>query len=146
MERAGRLVRAVAWDHPGFGQADKPANFSYTVQGTGHLGRRPDALGSKRAHLVLHDFGGPWGMAWAAAHPTAFASATLLTIGVLPGYHWHYLARIWRTPLLGELFNATTTRAEFRLLPRHGNPRGDPGRQRALAVHGRPGAYRAAGA
>jgi hypothetical protein len=44
-------------------------------------------------------------MAWAAAHPTAFASATLINIGVLPGYHWHYLARIWRTPLLGELFN-----------------------------------------
>jgi pimeloyl-ACP methyl ester carboxylesterase len=97
------------------------------VQGyAAHLGRCLEALGIKRAHLVLHDFGGPWGMAWAAAHPTAFASATLINIGILPGYHWHYLARIWRTPLLGELFNATTTRTGFGLLLRHGNPRGLP--------------------
>src|SRR4029453_4229378 len=128
VERTGALARAVAWDHPGFGQADKPAGFDYTVQGYAtHLGRCLEVLGITRAHLVLHDFGGPWGMAWAAAHPDAFASATLLNIGVLPGYRWHYLAQIWRTPLLGGLFNATTTRAGFRLLLRHGNPRGLPG-------------------
>jgi pimeloyl-ACP methyl ester carboxylesterase len=127
VERTGAFARAVAWDHPGFGQADKPAGFDYTVQGyAAHLGRGLDALGITEAHLVLHDFGGPWGMAWAAAHPAAFASATLLNIGVLPGYRWHYLARVWRTPLLGELFNATTTRTGFRLLLRHGNPRGLP--------------------
>jgi pimeloyl-ACP methyl ester carboxylesterase len=40
---------------------------------------------------------------------------------VLPGYRWHYLARIWRTPILGELFQATSTRLAFRLLLRHGN-------------------------
>ncbi len=89
-----------------------------------HLGRCLDKLGITRAHLVLHDFGGPWGMAWAAAHPAAFASATLINIGILPSYRWHYLARIWRTPVLGELFNATTTRTGFGLLLRHGNPRG----------------------
>jgi pimeloyl-ACP methyl ester carboxylesterase len=127
VERTGTLARAVAWDHPGFGQADKPTGFDYTVQGYAtHLGRCLDALGITRAHLVLHDFGGPWGMAWAATHPDAFASATLLNIGILPGYRWHYLARIWRTPVLGELFNATTTRTGFRLLLRHGNPRGLP--------------------
>jgi pimeloyl-ACP methyl ester carboxylesterase len=124
VERTGVFGRAVAWDHPGFGQADKPAGFDHTVPGyAAHLGRCLDALGITRAHLVLHDFGGPWGLAWAAAHPDSFASATLLNIGVLPGYRWHSLARIWRTPLLGELLNATTTRAGFGLLLRHGNPR-----------------------
>lgn len=127
VERTGAFARAVAWDHPGFGQADKPAGFDYTVQGyAAHLGRCLDALGITRAHLVLHDFGGPWGLAWAATHPAAFASATLINTGILPGYHWHYLARIWRTPVLGELFNATTTRTGFGLLLRHGNPRGLP--------------------
>lgn len=127
VERTGAFARAVAWDHPGFGQADKPAGFDYTVQGyAAHLGRCLDALGITRAHLVLHDFGGPWGLAWAATHPDAFASATLINIGILPGYHWHYLARIWRTPVLGELFNATTTRTGFGLLLRRGNPRGLP--------------------
>jgi pimeloyl-ACP methyl ester carboxylesterase len=38
----------------------------------------------------------------------------------------HYLARIWRTPVVGELFNATTTRTGFGLLLRHGNPHGLP--------------------
>lgn len=58
---------------------------------------------------------------WAAGHPDRFASATLINTGVLPGYRWHYLARIWRAPDLGELFQATATRPAFRLLLRHGN-------------------------
>jgi pimeloyl-ACP methyl ester carboxylesterase len=122
LERAGQLARAVAWDHPGFGQADKPAGFDYTVDGyAAHLGRCLDALGVARAHLVGHDFGGPWMLRWAAGHPDRFASATLINTGVLPGYRWHYLARIWRAPVLGELFQATATRPAFRLLLRHGN-------------------------
>jgi len=122
LERAGQLARAVAWDHPGFGQADKPAGFDYTVDGyAAHLGRCLNALGIATAHLVGHDFGGAWMLRWAASHPDRFASATLINTGVLPGYRWHYLARIWRTPILGELFQATATRPTFRLLLRHGN-------------------------
>lgn len=37
-----------------------------------------------------------------------------------------YLARIWQTRLLGEIFMATTTRTGMQLLLRHGNPRGLP--------------------
>jgi hypothetical protein len=53
----------------------------------------------------------------------AFGGAS---IPALSGYRWHYLARIWQPPLLGELFMATTTKAGMRLLLRHGNPRGLP--------------------
>ncbi|WP_407521044.1 alpha/beta fold hydrolase [Methylobacterium oryzisoli] len=124
----GRVGRAVAFDMPGFGRSDKPDDFPYTVEGYArHLAGLLDHLGIARAHLVLHDFGGPWGLAWAAAHPERWASAILINTGVLTGYRWHYMARIWRTPLLGELFMATTTRAGFRLLLKHGNKRGLPG-------------------
>ncbi|MBI4697307.1 MAG: alpha/beta hydrolase [Gammaproteobacteria bacterium] len=124
---AGDFVRAVAPDMPGFGHADKPAGFDYTVAGYArHLDTLLATLGIARAHLVLHDFGGPWGLAWAAAHPERVASVTLINTGILAGYRWHYLARIWRTPLLGELFQATATLPAFRLLLRHGNPRGLP--------------------
>jgi pimeloyl-ACP methyl ester carboxylesterase len=124
LARTGTFARAVAPDMPGFGRADKPDGFEYTIQGYAHfLGDALDALGVRRAHLVLHDFGGPWGLAWAAAHPDAVGSVVLLNVGVLIGYRWHYLARIWRTPVLGELFQATTTMAGFRLVLRHGNPR-----------------------
>jgi pimeloyl-ACP methyl ester carboxylesterase len=124
---AGRFVRAVAPHMPGFGRASKPADFDYTVDGYArHLGRLLAALGIRRVHLVLHDFGGPWGLAWAAANPSRVASVTLINIGVLRGYRWHLLARLWRTPLLGELGMALTTRAGFRALLRIGNPRGLP--------------------
>lgn len=125
--RVGAFARAVAPDMPGYGRADKPRVFDYTVEGYArHLQGVLGHLGVERAHLVLHDFGGPWGLAWAAAHPERLASVTLINIGLMPGYRWHYLARIWRTPVLGELFFATTTRFAFGLSLRHGNPRGLP--------------------
>ncbi|GIV96906.1 MAG: alpha/beta hydrolase [Herpetosiphonaceae bacterium] len=127
MGRVGALARAVAPDMPGFGRADKPGNFNYTVEGYArHLDGILNHLGVRRAHLVLHDFGGPWGLTWAAQHPERLASVILINIGIMPGYRWHYLARIWRTPLLGEFFFATTTRTAFGLSLKHGSPRGLP--------------------
>ncbi len=124
---AGSFARALAPDMPGYGRADKPRDFDYTVAGYArHLGALLDDQGVDRAHLVLHDFGGPWALAWAAANPQRVASVTLINTGVLLGYRWHYLARIWRTPLLGDIFQATATRPAFKLLLRHGNPRGLP--------------------
>jgi pimeloyl-ACP methyl ester carboxylesterase len=145
--RTGVFARAVAPDMPGFGAADKPDGFVYTVDGYArHLDGVLDELGVRRAHLVLHDFGGPWGLEWAADHPDRFASATLVGIGVLRGYRWHSMARIWRTSGLGELFLRTSTLPASRLLLQRGSPRGlsrdaverlyrslkDPGTQRAV--------------
>jgi pimeloyl-ACP methyl ester carboxylesterase len=123
----GEFGRAVAMDMPGFGDADKPANFDYSVPGYARfLSQLLAERGVRRAHLVMHDFGGPWGLAWAAANSQAVASVICINTGVLSGYRWHYLARIWQTPVLGELFMASTTKAGMRLLLRHGNPRGLP--------------------
>jgi pimeloyl-ACP methyl ester carboxylesterase len=105
LTHAGALGRALAWDHPGYGRSVVPPTFSYTVDGYAqHMERVLDHLGVRRAHLVLHDFGGPWGLTWASRNPDRFASVTLLNTGVLLGYRWHTFARIWRTPVLGELF------------------------------------------
>ncbi|MGH2690204.1 MAG: alpha/beta fold hydrolase, partial [Actinomycetota bacterium] len=119
----GTFARAVAIDHPGFGRADKPEDFDYTVAGYGdHLGRALDQLGIRRAHLVLHDFGGPWGLAWAAAHPDALGGLVLIDTGLMQDYRWHYMARIWQRPVVGEVFNAMTTRLGFRTALRVGQP------------------------
>jgi pimeloyl-ACP methyl ester carboxylesterase len=65
----GEFGRAVAMDMPGFGAADKPPHFDYSVPGYARfLGRLLSERRIRRAHLVLHDFGGPWGIAWAAAN------------------------------------------------------------------------------
>lgn len=125
--RTGAFARAIAPDMPGYGAADKPDHFDHTVEGYArHLDGIVETLGVRRAHLVLHDFGCPWGLTWAVAHPDAFASVTLLNSGVMPGYRWHYLARIWRTLGLGEAFMRTGTLPAMRLFLRHGNPRGLP--------------------
>ncbi len=125
--QVGHFGRALAMDMPGFGAADKPDHFDYSVSGYArYLGRLLAERGVKRAHLVMHDFGGPWGLAWAAANPHAVASVTCINTGILTGYRWHYLARIWQTPLLGEAFMFATTKTGMRLLLRHGNPRGLP--------------------
>jgi pimeloyl-ACP methyl ester carboxylesterase len=122
--RVGAFSRAVAPDMPGYGGADKPRNFKYTVPGyADHLAGLLDQLGIRRAHLVAHDFGGPWALEWAVSHPEAFASVALINTGSLVDYSWHRYARIWRIPVLGELFQATTTRPAFRLLIGRENPR-----------------------
>jgi pimeloyl-ACP methyl ester carboxylesterase len=116
--------RAIAIDMPGFGKADKPKDFNYTVAGySEHLNAALDALGVRRVHLVLHDFGGPWGLDWASGHLDRVSSVTLINTGVLLGYRWHFFARIWRTPVVGEVFMATTSRPAFRMLTRRGNRR-----------------------
>ena len=124
LTRAGELGRAIAPDMPGYGRAGKPKDFSYSVDGyAGHLAALLDQLGITRAHIVAHDFGGPWALAWAARHPDALASATLINTGVLIDYRWHRYARIWRTPGLGEVFQATASRPALRLLLGRENPR-----------------------
>ena len=124
LTRAGELGRAIAPDMPGYGHAGKPKDFSYSVDGyAAHLAALLDQLGITRVHVVAHDFGGPRALEWAARHPGALASATLINTGVLTGYRWHRYARIWRTPGLGEVFQATTSRPAFRLLLGRENPR-----------------------
>lgn len=60
-------------------------------------------LGVARAHLVAHDFGGPWALAWAADHLDRVASITLINTPVDIN---HTAAKIWRTPVLAEVLGA----------------------------------------
>jgi menaquinone-9 beta-reductase len=127
LSRVAPFARALALDMPGFGHADRPADFSYTLEGYARFLESALAeLAVKRVHLVLHDLGGLWGLEWATRNPDRLASAVLINTGALLDYRWHYLARIWRMRLAGEAFQAATTRSGFRAALRHGNPRGLP--------------------
>ena len=124
---AGEFTRAIAITMPGYGDADKPRDLPYTVQGyADHLAGALDQLGVTRAHLVLHDFGGPWGLQWAVDHPDQHASTTLINTGVILREQWHALAKVWRTPVLGELFFATSTRSGLRQFMKRTNPKTFP--------------------
>jgi len=123
MKHVAEFATVVAPDMPGFGGADKRADQDYALADYGaHLGGLIDQLGIGAVHLVAHDFGGPFALTWAAANPGKVASVTLINTGVLLDYKWHRLARVWRTPVAGELFMRTTTRRVARFVIRHDNP------------------------
>ena len=69
-ELASRGLRAVAFDLPGLGLADRPADFDYTFAGLGRFTvAAVDALGLDRSTTP----GGPWASAWPRRPATASA-------------------------------------------------------------------------
>jgi pimeloyl-ACP methyl ester carboxylesterase len=127
VDGAGEFGRAVAFDMPGFGRADKPRDFNYHVSAyADFLQGALTELGIDRVHLVVHDFGGPFGLFWGIQHPEAWARVVLINVGVMPGYKWHTMARRWRTPVLGELLQAWIPRSGWHRAMQKANPRGLP--------------------
>jgi haloalkane dehalogenase len=62
--------RCIAPDHVGFGLSDKPCGASYRPQmHARNLEALIDRLALKDITLVVHDWGGPIGMAYAITHP-----------------------------------------------------------------------------
>jgi pimeloyl-ACP methyl ester carboxylesterase len=120
-------IRAVAFDLPGFAQADKPASFPANVSAySAFIEEARRQLGIERVHIVVHDFGGAFGLTWAARHPEALASAVIVNAPPIAGYRWYPLAHVWRTPGAGELLHATLVKPVFVALAKRGHPRGLP--------------------
>lgn len=123
MRPVAEFAQVIAPDMPGFGGAEKRADQDYTLAGYGrHLGGVIEALGVTRVHIVAHDFGGPWSLTWAAAHPDLVASVTLINTGVMLDYTWHRVARIWRIPIVGEIVQRIASRRLLTALLAHDNP------------------------
>jgi pimeloyl-ACP methyl ester carboxylesterase len=124
---AGQLRRAIAFDLPDFGESIAAPGFTHTQREyAAFIGEALEALGIRRAHLVLHDLGGPIGLEWAARHTGRIAGITLINTGALVGYKWHRTARGWQTPLVGEAMQAVTFRQMFRRSISKKEPRGLP--------------------
>jgi hypothetical protein len=104
MTRVAPFARVIAPDLPGFGATDARRDRDYTIYSYARfLDGVIRALDVQRVHLVAHDYGGPFAAAWAADHPDRVASVTFVNTGVLMDYRWHRMARLWRTPVVGEL-------------------------------------------
>jgi pimeloyl-ACP methyl ester carboxylesterase len=123
MERGGP---AVAIDMPGWGRSERPApdRFDYTMHGlSAFLERCLQELGVAGRKLVVHDWGS-LALIGAQKRPDLVERLVVIdAVPLLPGYRWHWVARIWRRRLLGELANATTTRRSIALTMRQA--RGD---------------------
>jgi pimeloyl-ACP methyl ester carboxylesterase len=64
-------------------------------------------------NLVVHDLGGPYGLAWAVKHPQKVKRLVIMNTVFFSDYRWHLLGKIWRTPIAGELFQLLTNRRGF---------------------------------
>src|SRR4029077_16735294 len=99
----------------------------YTIEGyADFIERYLDFVDVRRGSLVVHDWGAV-GLAFDQRHPERVARLVLINpITFLPGYRWHRTARIWRTPLLGELAMGTSTRWVLKQSTREANARPGP--------------------
>jgi pimeloyl-ACP methyl ester carboxylesterase len=118
LERTGGL----APDLPGFGRSGKPGSLRYTIDEYGDfLERYLDHVEVERVSLIVHDWG-VVGLAFAQRHPERVERLVVINaITFLPGYRWHRTARLWRTPIVGELVMGSTTRRLLRLISRESN-------------------------
>lgn len=124
LERTG----GIAPDLPGFGRSAKPPDFDYSVRGyADYLEGFVDDSGLDRFSLVVHDIGAIVGLVFAQRVPERIDRLVIANHApLLPGYRWHRFARIWRTPVVGELFMATMTGFAFRRSLRPSNVNGLP--------------------
>jgi pimeloyl-ACP methyl ester carboxylesterase len=116
----------VALDLPGFGRSGKPADFDYSINGYDHvLGAFIDHLRLDRFSLVTHDWGGAALKTAQRLHDRLERLVIIATLPLFGHYRWHRVARIWRTPLAGELAMGFTIRPVLRRVLRASAARPD---------------------
>jgi haloalkane dehalogenase len=115
---AARGLRGVAFDLPGLGLADRPADFDYTWTGLGRFALAAvDALEIDRFHLVVHDIGGPVGFELAAVAPERVRSLTILdTMIEVDTFKRPWSMEPFARRGLGEAYLATLAKPLFRAL------------------------------
>jgi pimeloyl-ACP methyl ester carboxylesterase len=111
LERSG----GIAVDLPGFGRSAKRGDLDFSIPGYDRFLERFLAhVGVERVRLVVHDWGAA-ALAFAQRFPERIERLVVLdAVPLLPGYRWHRIARVWRTPLLGEALMGATSRWSLR--------------------------------
>ncbi|MCA8954992.1 MAG: alpha/beta fold hydrolase [Planctomycetes bacterium] len=105
----GTGFRAIAPDHIGCGRSDKPGldAYDYTLaRRVADLGRLIDHLALDAVHLVVHDWGGMIGTAWATQNPERVRSMVVLNSGAFgkpTDKRVPWPIRLARAPMLGAL-------------------------------------------
>jgi haloalkane dehalogenase len=75
--------RRLAPDHLGMGLSSRPPAPRRLAERIGDLGAFIDSLGPiGPVHLVVHDWGGPIGLGWAARRPERVASLAIMNTGL----------------------------------------------------------------
>lgn len=120
LERVGGL----APDLPGFGESEKDPDREQSLPAISRFAQAfADHHGLDQLNLVVHDWGGA-ALDFALRRPERIRRLLILNTPFgIEGWKWHWIARIWRRPVQGELFQATSTKPAVKLLMRRGRER-----------------------
>ncbi len=95
-------LRCVVPDHIGMGLSDKPEDYDYRLATRiADVEALVAALGLRRVHLVVHDWGGAIGFGWAARHPTLVGRIVILNTAAFPADRLAARIALCRVPGLG---------------------------------------------
>jgi haloalkane dehalogenase len=105
LSRLHDQCRSFAPDLPGFGGSEIPAAFDASLDAQARwVDDVVATLGlGEKVNVVVHDVGGPYGLAWAVSHPEKVKRFVIMNTIFNRTYRWHAWARVWRTPVLGEV-------------------------------------------
>jgi haloalkane dehalogenase len=97
-------LRCIVPDHIGMGASEKPSGYAYTL-----ATRIADAealvaaLGLKRVHLVVHDWGGAIGFGFAARHPALIGRIVILNTAAFAANRIPARIALCKLPGIGPL-------------------------------------------
>jgi len=120
----GGGYRCIAPDLPGFGRSIAPDNFDVSLAG---MARFIDGLVNQLnvhepLNLVVIDFGGHFGLAWASQHPEKVRRLAIMNTNFFSDYHWHRVGQMIRTPILGEIVALLLSNAVMKNTLKQGSP------------------------
>lgn len=102
--RLRERYRCIVPDHVGCGLSDKPQNYDYHLGAhIDNLGRLVDHLGVARAHLAVHDWGGPIGLGMARRRPDFVDRLIVFNTGAFPSTRIPKRIAVCRLPWVGAL-------------------------------------------
>src|SRR5258706_1875931 len=109
-------VRSIAPDLPGFGQSTLPSDFALTLDNMADFVR--DLLAALNINepvtLVTTDFGCHYGLAFLVKYPQLVRGIAISNTNFFHDYQWHFFAKLYRIPVLGEFLLASGSRSMLR--------------------------------
>lgn len=129
--------RCIVPDLPGFGLSAVPNGFRVTLDDMADfINAFLTAIGiTESINLVVHDIGGPYGLAWAVRHPEKVKSIAIMNTVFQSEYRWHRYGCICRTPILGELLQLLTSQSGLARAMRTNSGLNKPSREHISATH-----------